>query len=271
MPPVTVTLTDALRREYERLFNTCSIRPERTADIEGTIAKLSAARGRYEAAGAGAIPWFFVAVIHCMEAGLNFTRHLHNGDPLTARTVQVPRGRPRSGSPPFTWEVSAADALSVRGLGRGTDWSLAGTLFQIEAYNGWGYRRQHPQVLSPYLWSFSSHYTRGKYIADGTWSDTAVSKQCGAAVVLRRMAEKGLVSFKDQPTPTSGQPPLITYSMKKPADPVVVQRALDLQAWLNTFPGVFVKLDGVPGEKTSDAFRKVTGRFLPGDPRARRA
>jgi hypothetical protein len=29
-----------------------------------------------------------------------------------------------------------------------------------------------------------------------------------------------------------------------------------------------VKLDGVPGEKTSDAFRKVTGRFLPGDPRA---
>ena len=151
---------------------------------------------------------------------------------------------------------------------RGTDWSLAGTLFQIEGYNGWGYRRQHPQVLSPYLWSFSSHYTRGKYIADGTWSDTAVSKQCGAAVVLRRMAEKGLVSFKDQPTPASGRPPLINYSMKKPADPLIVQRVLDLQAWLNTLPGVFVKLDGVPGERASDAFRKVTGRFLPGDPRA---
>ena len=264
----SVTLTDALRREYDRLFNTCTIRPERTADIEATVAKLSAARGRYDAAGGGAIPWFFIAVIHCMEAGLNFTKHLHNGDPLTARTVQVPRGRPRTGNPPFTWEVSAADALSLRGLGRDTEWSLAGTLFQIEGYNGWGYRRQHPQVLSPYLWSFSSHYTRGKYIADGTWSDTAVSKQCGAAVILRRMAEEGLVSFRDQPAPAAGRPPLITYSMKKPSDPAMVQRALDLQAWLNTFPGVFVKLDGVPGEKTSDAFRKVTGRFLPGDPRA---
>jgi hypothetical protein len=36
---------------------------------------------------------------------------------------------------------------------------------------------------------------------------------------------------------------------------------------LNTFPGIFVKVDGVPGERTSDAFRKVTGHFLFGDPR----
>jgi lysozyme family protein len=266
--PSAVTLTDSLRREYDRLFNSCAIRPERTAEVEATIAKLSAARARYEAAGAGGIPWFFVAAVHAMEASLNFTKHLHNGDPLTARTVQVPSGRPRAGNPPFTWEVSAADALTLRGLGRGTEWSLAGTLFQLEGYNGWGYRRQHPQVLTPYLWSYSTHYTRGKYIADGTWSDAAVSKQCGAAVILRRMAEKGLVSFRDQPPPATGRPPLISYSTKKSADPVMAQRALDLQAWLNTFPGVFVKLDGVPGEKTSDAFRKVTGRFLPGDPRA---
>lgn len=264
----TVTLTAALRAEYERLFNTCTVRPERMQGIEAIIAKVSAARGRYEAAGAGSIPWSFISVIHAMEAGLNFTKHLHNGDPLTARTVQVPRGRPLTGDPPFTWEVSAADALSIKGLGSGTEWSLAGTLYQIERYNGWGYRLHHPHVLSPYLWSFSTHYVSGKYVSDGTWSDTAVSKQCGAAVILRRMAEKDLVRFTDQPPPKPGKPPLVSYSRKKSADPAMVQRALDLQTWLNTFPGVFVKLDGIPAKKTSDAFHAVAGCFLPGDPRA---
>lgn len=98
----SVTLTDALRREYDRLFNTCTIRPERTADIEATVAKLAAARGR-----------------------------------------------PRTGNPPFTWEVSAADALSLRGLGRDTERSLAGTLFQIEGYNGWGVPTATPAAAEP--------------------------------------------------------------------------------------------------------------------------
>ena len=86
-----------------------------------------------------------------MESSLNFKRHLHNGDPLTARTVHVPSGRPRQGDPPFTWEQSAADALTLRNLGPRTDWSLSGTLYALEGYNGWGYRRYHPEVFSPYL------------------------------------------------------------------------------------------------------------------------
>src|SRR5206468_849198 len=111
--------------------------------------------------------------------------------------VQVPAGRPKTGNPPFGWEESAGDALSMKGLSPQTDWSLAGTLYQLERYNGWGYRLFHPYVLSPYLWSFSNHYKSGKYVADGTWSDTAVSKQCGAVALLRRMAEHGQIEFID--------------------------------------------------------------------------
>ena len=51
-------------------------------------------------------------------------------------------------------------------------------------------------------------------------------------------------------------------------DAAVVEQAETLQRWLNTFPGVFTKIDGVPGKGTSDAFHVVTGRYLPGDPRA---
>jgi lysozyme family protein len=261
--------TEALKREYEDLFNTCLIRPERADGIEDIIARLLGNRPRYESVGdAMAIPWFFIGVIHNMESGQSFYKHLHNGDPLTKRTVHVPAGRPKSGNPPFTWEASATDALTLRGVGAQTDWSLAGTLYQIEGYNGWGYRLYHPHVLSPYLWCFSTHYTSGKYVADGTWSDTAASKQCGAAVLLRRMAEANQIEFPDQPKPPEeAEPMIVTYSSKKSRDQAFLSRAEDLQRWLNTFPGIFVKVDGVPGEKTSDAYRRITGSYLPGDPR----
>jgi len=179
------------------------------------------------------------------------------------------RKRKYLGEPPFAWEESARDALALRDLGGDTDWSLAGTLYQLEGYNGWGYRRFHPHVLSPYLWSFSHHYGSGKYVADGRWSDSAVSRQCGAAVLLRRLAERGTVEFPDQPRPDEDDDILLVdWSEAKSADPLIVKRAEDLQRWLNTFPGIFVKVDGHPGDRTSDAFRRVTGMFLPGDRRA---
>lgn len=264
-----VSLTQALRQHYQELFNTCIIRPERFLAVEKIIDSLQAGRSRYlHVADANHIPWFFIAVIHNMEAGLDFNRHLHNGDPLTARTIHVPSGRPRSANPPFTWEQSAVDALSMKNLGRQTDWSLASVLYHLEAYNGWGYRRYHPEVLSPYLWSFSNQYKSGKYVADGRWSDTAVSQQCGAAVLLRRMVETGLIDFADQPLPAEEDEPLISrYTTTKPTDPSMLARAEGLQRWLNTFPGIFVQVDGFPGERTSNAFKKVAGVFLPGDPR----
>ena len=264
-----VSFTPALSAEYENLFNTCVITDGRLPEVEAVIAKLLTNQSRYAAVGDPfGIPWYFIAVIHNMEASLNFSKHLHNGDALTARTVHDPPGRPKTGNPPFTWEESAADALTMRGLGKVTDWSLAGTLYQLEGYNGWGYRLYHPHVKSPYLWSGSNLYTSGKYVADGTWSDTARSAQCGAAVLLRRMAEKGQIEFTDQPSPPADTPPLVVnFSIHKSADPKIVAQTETLQQWLNTFPGVFVKVDGIPGEKTSDAYQKVTGGYLPGDPR----
>ena len=157
-----------------------------------------------------------------------------------------------------------------------TDWSLPATLFRLEAYNGFGYRTGHPEVLSPYLWSFSSHYTRGKFVADGSFSVTAVSKQCGAAVLLRRMAETGAILFNREgiPLPTAVEEPgavdplaafepFVRFSETEKSP-----LAEELQRALNRFPGIFVKVDGVPGSKTSEAFKKVSGHFLEGDPRA---
>ncbi|NDY58648.1 peptidoglycan-binding protein [Desulfovibrio sulfodismutans] len=187
----TVPLTPALAAEYASLFDACTVQPRHAAQVTAAVRGLLQHRDRYAALGSDlGIPWHFPAILHTMECSGRFDRHLHNGDPLTARTSRVPSGRPGQGQPPFTWEQSAADALAMKKLGPGTDWSLPGTLYQFERYNGFGYRLQHG-IHSPYLWSFSNHYTGGKYVADGTWSATAVSKQCGAAVLLKELMARG--------------------------------------------------------------------------------
>src|SRR5438034_11494018 len=158
-------LTQGLRREYTLLYKSCLIRSARKAVIDRIARGLAANRARYEkVANAVGMPWYVVAVIHSIEAGGDFTRHLHNGDPLTARTTHVPAGRPRSGHPPFTWEVSAIDALALTGVAGWKDWSIAGLLYRLEAYNGFGYRNVKPPIPTPYLWSFSNHYARGKFV-----------------------------------------------------------------------------------------------------------
>jgi hypothetical protein len=174
---------------------------------------------------------------------------------LTARTKHVPEGRPKQGNPPFTWEESAVDALKLRRLQNIEEWSLSRILYELEGYNGWGYRLYHTHVLSPYLWSFSKHYVSGKYIADGTWSDTAKSRQCGAAILIKRLEERGEITLH------TIEDPIFFYSTHVEAE------ADKLQQFLNQFDGVALRVDGWPGEKTSDAMKKLFGFYLKGDPR----
>jgi lysozyme family protein len=141
------------------------------------------------------VPWQVVGMIHYIEATFDFSRHLYNGDPLTARTVNYPAGRPVNGEPPFTWEQSAADYMRYLKLAD-TPWNVADTLYAIERVNGMGYRQHH--VPSPYLWAGSNHYTRGKFVGDGQFSPTAVSQQIGLAVLLRRMVDRGLLTVGER-------------------------------------------------------------------------
>jgi lysozyme family protein len=257
-----INLTTALKNEYLGLFDTCSIRLDKLTEVDRIVQKINNNKSRYELVGNQlAIPWYIIAVIHNMESSLNFDYHLHNGDPLTARTVHVPSGRPISGSPPFTWEESAVDSLKFQKMNLWKDWSLAGFLFKIEEYNGWGYRSRHPEVLSPYLWSGSNHYVKGKYVADGRWSDTAVSNQIGAAVLIRRLAERNLITIT-RTVQSEQDSPLVYYSTKK------TEYGEVLQQFLNQFPDIYLLPDGKPGKKTSNAFKRVTGYYLSNDPRA---
>lgn len=179
-----------LEGEYAALWAELEIKAEKMAAITATARKIISARSRYEAIeSVTRVPWFVVGIIHAMEAQLRFDRHLHNGDPLTARTKLVPAGRPARGQAPFSFEVSACDALLMKHLDKVEAWTVTRIAYELERYNGWGYRRFHPETLSPYLWSGTCHYSRGKYVSDGKWSAAAISLQSGAMALLKRLAE----------------------------------------------------------------------------------
>ena len=190
-----------LKDEYSNLWASMAIRRDKLAEIDSIVQRIVGHKETYRRVERlTRVPWFVIAIIHNLEAGGDFSRHLHNGDPLTDRTVHVPAGRPRFGNPPFTWEESAADALEYDGLTRVTDWRTEHLAYLFENFNGWGYRMYHPHVKSPYLWSYSNHYTSGKYVGDGQWSEKAVSRQCGAMVLLKRLQEAGEIRL-DLATP----------------------------------------------------------------------
>src|SRR4030095_4196726 len=118
---------DQLRVGYEQLFNTCAIKPAKFAEIDGIADKIIAKQTRYKGIGDPLnIPWYFIGILHALECNLKFESHLHNGYPLSARTVRVPGGQPKKGNPPFTFEDSAKDALLLKGFDRVTEWTVPG-------------------------------------------------------------------------------------------------------------------------------------------------
>jgi lysozyme family protein len=180
-----------LADDYAAMFKAATLRPENAEAANWHLTMMRQSRERYEAAGKRTgVPWYFIAATHGLEASFNFRAHFHNGDfPLTRRTRQVPAGRPLVWLPPSSWEDSTVDALKLMGFAGADDWSLPRTLYRLEAYNGFGYRRIGR--ATPYLWSFSNLYERGKYVADGTFNANARSQQCGAALMLKLLSDAG--------------------------------------------------------------------------------
>ena len=186
-------LSRLLRQEYRQRFDAAKVLPARQDTVAHSVRKILANRARYERLTRSmTMPWYFLAIIHGLEADFRFDAHLHNGDPLTGRTVRVPAGRPARGTPPFTWEESALDAIAANRYDKWNDWSIAGMLVAWERYNGLGYR-QHG-IHSPYVWACTDLYAKGRYVADGRFEANAESRQCGAVAMLKGLIAAGVVS-----------------------------------------------------------------------------
>ena len=181
-----------LQSEYQSLWDSMVI--QRSSAIDAAARRIIKNKARYQAISkmlGGLIPWAFIGVIHLRESNLDFEAHLHNGDkPLNAKTRLVPRGRGPFGS----FEESACDALKMKAYETVTDWSIARQAFELEKYNGFGYRNR--KAGNPYLWGGTNHYIRGKYVRDGVYDKYHVDMQLGVMPILKRI-EALDVSKKD--------------------------------------------------------------------------
>ncbi len=184
--------------KYQDLFNSMVIKPSVKARAITAAQKIITGKKQYNNISTKLnpkIPWYFIGIIHMMEADCSFSKHLHNGDSLKKRTWQVPSGRPIAepwnGFPTgYTFIESAMDALTMKGYHIQMSWTLELMLYRLEKYNGFGYVRRG--IATPYLWAGTNHYTKGKFLSDGEFSKNAVSDQIGTAILIRYLTDKTL-------------------------------------------------------------------------------
>ena len=215
-----------LAAEYTTLWNKALINANKLEKVKGIADTLIGNKDKYTpVSNQTAVPWFVVGLIHSLEADFSFTTHLHNGDPLGSQTTHEPPGHPLT--PPFNdWVHSAVDALKMKGLHNvGSDkWSIERIAFELERYNGFGYRINNLSTLSPYLWSFTNNYTKGKYVKDHVYDPDAVSKQAGAMAILKRLIAAGVPINAEGPVapPPPPPPPVPTGKFEVDAAPFLL-------------------------------------------------
>lgn len=179
---------EKLEPAYEVMWDTMVIKPQWKSAAYRAAKAIYANKDKYEeVSDLTGVPWHFIGLLHKLECDLDFTKHLHNGDSLQRKTRRVPAGRPLKGSGPFTWNESAVDALTMKGFHKIKDWTPARVAYLCEMYNGWGYYWKGKP--SPYLWSGSNHYIKGKYVADHKYDPSAVSAQVGTMLIYKALMD----------------------------------------------------------------------------------
>jgi lysozyme family protein len=189
----TADANELILANYQHLWDSLTIRHEWQREAINAAHKIKDGQGAYELLVKyfnPALPWYVVGLIHMMECSCDFDCHLHNGDSLRVRTTHEPKGRPfaqpiAGHSKPYQWQESARDALQMKGYDKMIIWDIPHILQRLERYNGLGYQKKG--INTPYLFSGTNHYTKGKFVADGKFDANAVSKQVGAAAILKML------------------------------------------------------------------------------------
>jgi lysozyme family protein len=173
-------------RERDATLHT-TLTPDQAQDLALFVRNWEANRARYESVSVKTgVPAALVAALHWRESTGDFRTYLHQGDPLGKPAVNVP-----SDIPVFhVWEDAAVHALTMPdkaskreqlGIDASTrDGARLGTF--AEVYNGLGYH--YKDMASPYVWSGTSAYGKGKYVSDGRFSANTKDRQNGVRVML---------------------------------------------------------------------------------------
>ena len=190
-----------LLQEYRYLFSIASITPKWMNEVERCGEWAIANKATFSRVTAlTSVPWYVVAIINIMEMGTRLTGTLLNGDPWDKKTVHFPSGH----GPWRSWESAAVYAIRHEAEGWHLDtarinWSDIGEVFwYLEAWNGFNarmtgqYEKTTPQGASPYIYSGTPFYVRGKKLENPTRFDPDLeSQQIGCMAFLLYLRGRG--------------------------------------------------------------------------------
>lgn len=233
-------MTDLVKLKADNIRRWSAAKLTRGPEFLPVAKRLVAAKQRYlTVSGRTGIPYPFIAVTHQRESSQDWSANLAQGDPWNKASTHVPAGR----GPFKSWEDAAYDALvnCAPHAARNTDWSIGGLLTLLERYNGVGYVNRG--LPSPYIWSGTDQYKKGKYVRDGVFDPEAVDKQLGCAgLIMAMMQIDPSIQFAEAQTEMIGEP---------------IRDGLWLQASLNKIgANPSLEVDGIVGPGTRIAVRE---------------
>ena len=204
------TLTRKLAGEYSVLYESCLVRPKSQsggrADRPAGSRRTRGATTRWPRRSK--MPWYVVAVIHSMEVG----RRFHPPSPQR-RPVEKPDDA-RSGRTPEDRQTAVHVGgerdrrfSATRASPRGRTGASRGRSTSSRATTAGAIATTTRPCSRPTSGASRTTTREGKYVADGRFSPTAVSQQCGAAVLLKRLQDGGRVARGDGPAGAPARQP----------------------------------------------------------------
>lgn len=133
------------------------------------------------------VPWWAIPLVHereCVRGVDNWDCNIAQGELYNIKSRIIPH------SGPFvSFNAAAMDALVVQApqLAKWNNWSLGGVATINEMYNGTGYAKRG--LPSPYVWSGTNIYVKGKYVRDGKYDPNAIDTQIGVIVTLKALMQ----------------------------------------------------------------------------------
>lgn len=181
--------TNKIKAEYAGLLSTMEYKESKLHYINRAAAKAMQHKKQYvEVENQTGVPWQWIAAVHMRESNADFRGVLHNGQKIIGKgrkTTIVPKGR----GPFSSWSEAAIDAIKLKKLHLIKSWTPERMLYELERFNGWGYRYKGRSGRSPYLWGATNHQLKGKFVSDGKYSSRTLDKQLGAVPVMVRIQE----------------------------------------------------------------------------------
>ena len=108
---------ESVREEYRKLFDECQVQDRYKTMVDQHVETLKTYKSRYETVGSKLdIPWYFIGIIHALEAGFNFRTHLHNG--------RFAEGANRAGTQGAAGGLEPTHGLGIQRAGCAADQAL---------------------------------------------------------------------------------------------------------------------------------------------------